>query len=82
MQHAGQDIPALVLDAEEVRPLDIPEFFDIMVTLASFYDFSACKRTKSSKPVLSLIDEEVPAKRETIIRNLETKMDRMKMTEE
>ena len=84
LQHAGQDIPALLLDAEDVKPLEIPEFFDILVTLASFYNFSASKQTKSQKPVYRLLEAELPAKREKIVKslkNLEDQMAHLNMTE-
>ena len=70
-----------MLDVQDVRPLEIPEFLDILVTLSSFYNFAACKQTKSAKPVLRLLEAEVPAKRALIIKNLEAKMARMQMSE-
>ena len=81
LQHAGQDIPALMLDAEEVDPLEIPEFFDILVTLSSFYNFSSSKQTKSQKPVYRMLEAELPAKREMIVKSLEDQMAHMNMSE-
>ena len=77
LQHAGQDIPALMLDAEDVKPLDLSEFFDILVTLASFYNFTAIKPTKSQKPVYRLLDAELPAKRAQIAKNMKRIEDQM-----
>ena len=81
LQHAGQDVPALMLDVDECPPLEIPEFFDILVTLSSFYNISPSKPRPSQKPILRMLDKEVPARRLKIVKSIEDQMARMNVGE-
>ena len=66
LQHAGQDVPALMLDVDECLPLEVDELLDILVTLSSFYNTSTETPRPAQKPILRMLDLEVPPRREQI----------------
>ena len=76
MQHAGQDVPALMLDVDECPPLEVAEFLDILVTLSSFYDTSTAKPRPAQKAIFRMLDKEVPARRQKIEKCMEDQMAR------
>ena len=73
LQHAGQDVPAILLDVTECDPLKCDELIDILITLSSFYDTSKESPTQSQKKVLNMLEDEVPARRAQIASNMDHK---------
>ena len=71
LQHVGQEVPAIMLDVQDCEPLTAAELLDILVTLSSFYDIFVTSPTKAQKPVVRMLDAEVPARREQIARNMD-----------
>ena len=71
LQHAGQDVPALMLDVNECPPLEADELLDILVTLCSFYDTSTETPRPAQKAILRLLVSEVPERREQIGKSMD-----------
>ena len=71
LQHFGQDVPAILLDVTECKPLTCDELIDILITLSSFYDTSMESPTRAQKKVLYMLEDEVPARRAQIARNMD-----------
>ena len=76
LQHAGQDVPALMLDVDECPPLEVGEFIDVLVTLSCFYDTSSAKPRPAQKALFRMLEQEVPARRQKIEKGIDDQMAR------
>ena len=70
LQHVGQDVPALMLDADECKPLERGELIDILVTLSAFYQPNVAQPTRSQRPVLHMIEQVSGQRRAEVVQKL------------
>ena len=72
LQDVGQDVPALFLDMDEIKPLDRSELIDILVTLSTFYDLSpAGTKTKAQKPIFNMLEQEGGKRRAQVTSSMD-----------
>ena len=72
LQHVGQDVPALFLDMDEIKPLDRSELIDILITLSTFYDLSPeGTKTKAQKPIFHMLEKEGGKRREQVTKSMD-----------